>query len=501
MAWHAYNLLSATVFNEYYGVHLIPQGSAYLFSHGADGAPRDQGLFVIPLTYLRPALARETLQLIMRLTHADSGEIPYAFAGYGIHDGAGVHDHPSDLDLFFLLGLCEYLAATGDVDFLNSVEPYYPHGSKTGTVLDHACTALHHLMFTVGLGPHGLLRVSDGDWSDSIVLETALKNIGYVSYEKTVERGESIPNSQMALYVLPHIAAIVQPHDSRPGRADAELCETPRRKYGGHVALARLVCACRLAQHHRRADFLEGRRDRSGSTAVGLDQRVVRSSQSNRSTDRGDRETSRLAFTHRRGLDSQRHGLARRLAGLLTWGYARHRPDLAWRSLRHNTFAEHARRYPEVWINVWSGPDGVNSSDGRTWVSPLTPMTDFPVMNANQDALALLGLLRVCGIEPHPSGDGLIIAPQAPPERFVLDLPLLRLEVEPNSIKGEYRAVVRGDRVLHVHAPRSATNLQASVNGQALQIAPTDGEVPFHLKFDAHDVVAFEVRWENQARG
>ena len=57
----------------------------------------------MPLTYLRPALARETLQLIMHLTHADTGEIPYAFAGYGIHDGASVHEHPSDLDLYFLL--------------------------------------------------------------------------------------------------------------------------------------------------------------------------------------------------------------------------------------------------------------------------------------------------------------------------------------------------------------------------------------------------------------
>ena len=126
-------------------MHLVPQGSAYLYLHGADGAPRDQSLFAIPLTYLRPDLARDTLRLIMRMTDSETGAIPYAFAGYGIHDGAGVHEHPSDLDLFFLLGLGEYLAATGDLAFLDSVEPYYPRGSRSGTVLDHVRTAFDHL--------------------------------------------------------------------------------------------------------------------------------------------------------------------------------------------------------------------------------------------------------------------------------------------------------------------------------------------------------------------
>ena len=141
---------------------------------------------------------------------------------------------------------------------------------------------------------------------------------------------------------------------------------------------------------------------------------------------------------------------------LLTWGYTRSRPDLAWRSLQRHTFAAHANAFPDVWINIWSGPDGINGIEaenpGGTWSSPLTPMTDFPVMNANQDAMALLGLLRVCGIEPSPSGDGLLIAPQSPPEHFVLDLPLLRLEVAPGRIAGEYRALVDGSRVLHVHS-------------------------------------------------
>ena len=133
---------------------------------------------------------------------------------------------------------------------------------------------------------------------------------------------------------------------------------------------------------------------------------------------------------------------------LLTWGYTRSRhQSLAWRSLKRHTFSTRARAFPARWYSVWSGPDGINAADaadpGGTWHSPVTPMTDFPVMNANQDAMALLAMLRVCGIEPAPEGDGLTIAPQAPPERFVLDLPLIYLDVAPGRIAGEYRALDR----------------------------------------------------------
>ena len=138
-----------------------------------------------------------------------------------------------------------------------------------------------------------------------------------------------------------------------------------------------------------------------------------------------------------------------------TWGYSLGHPALAWASLKKQTFAAHCAAFPDVGINTWSGPDGINGrglpNPGGTWSSPVTPMTDFPVMNANQDAMALLGLLRVCGVRPAP--DGLRIAPQTPPERFVLDLPLLRLEVKPGRIAGEYRAVVDGTRTLHVRVP------------------------------------------------
>jgi hypothetical protein len=48
-----------------------------------------------------------------------------------------------------------------------------------------------------------------------------------------------------------------------------------------------------------------------------------------------------------------------------------------------------------VWLGVMAGPDGWNSIGGSypggTWVSPVTPMTDFPVSNSNPDSMFLFG--------------------------------------------------------------------------------------------------------------
>jgi len=190
------------------------------------------------------------------------------------------------------------------------------------------------------------------------------------------------------------------------------------------------------------------------------------------------------------------------ISQLLTWGYAHSgQSDRAWHSFTHNTYTEHARIFPDVWFNIWTGPDGVNSTDGRTWSSPLTPMTDFPAMNANQDAMALLGMLRVCGIEPAPTGDGLIIAPPTLPKLFALDTPLLRLEKEPGRIAGEYRAMVSGERVLHVRVPGDAVEVSATLDGQPVTGIPRGvTEVALKIAFDMGQKVSFQVRWSSPPR-
>src|SRR5260221_6854899 len=91
-----------------------------------------------------------------------------------------------------------------------------------------------------------------------------------------------------------------------------------------------------------------------------------------------------------------------------------------------------------------------------------TKMKISPAMNSNQDAMALTGLLRVCGIEPSMNGDGLEIMPKAPPQRYVLDTQLLRLEVEPGRIGGAYRAPAARQYTLHSHLSKGAKRRTAN---------------------------------------
>lgn len=47
LSWRSYLTQANSAYWEYYGQHVISQGSAYLYLHGADGVPRDQSLFTL----------------------------------------------------------------------------------------------------------------------------------------------------------------------------------------------------------------------------------------------------------------------------------------------------------------------------------------------------------------------------------------------------------------------------------------------------------------------
>ncbi|MBK8020623.1 MAG: hypothetical protein IPK19_04120 [Chloroflexi bacterium] len=488
-SWHAYNLLAATLYSEFYRTHYTPQGAAYLYLHGADGAPRDQALFVLPLVYVRPALAREMLILLMRMRSAATGALPYSFVGHGAHDNAlGLHAGPSDLDLFFLLAIGEYLAATGDRAFLREEyelnQPGRPPapGPKL-TVLQHIQAAFDHLEGR-GLGPHDLLVMGTGDWDDAIVATRTIRPD--FDRERTIRQGESIPNSQMALYILPLVANLIAAHDP----------DLARRMRG----MAGTLRGALLHQWDDRNGWFYrawvwyrlGGNDLVGDSTLSL-QAQVWPLISGLAAEMGIEDQLIATLCGQLDDDSPTGPMLEpkgqiwpAVSQLLTWGYRRSRPDLAWRSLNRHSFGVHASAFPSVWFNIWTGPDGTNSdrmaNPGGTWASPVTPMTDFPGMNANQDAMALLGLLRVCGVEPPPGGDGLLIAPKGPPDRFVLRTELLNLDVAPGRISGEYRAANDGAITLHVVVPADAVEVTATVNG-ALVTGVGSRQIDLPLQF------------------
>lgn len=504
MAWHTYYLQSSAIYHEYFGTHIVPQGSAYLYLHGLDGVPRDFSLFVVPLIYLNPGLAREMLKLIMVMTAGDTGQIAYSYTGNGVLTGAIVHEKPSDLDLFFLLAVGEYLAATDHTEFLTETAPFYPgiNQPEDRTVLGHIRTAFNHLIHEVNLGTNDLIRVMDGDWSDDVILRNVFPSAPLTSPGLSIKHGESVPNSQMALYVLPRIAEILGALDvpeaialSQQMQADLQtfldrLKRGVQKQWNGqfyHRATLRYWWNGTRILHAHKFDL-------EAQVWALIGDFEPQPGMLNRLRDTIYQKSDQPSPIGALMTDGS---VWPAIAQLLTWGYTRRYPDLAWRSFINQTFATKAEILGNTWLNIWSGPDGLKgfttSEPGQTYNSaPATPMTDFPVMNNNQHAMALLALLRVCGIEP--AADGLRITPKMP-DHYALDLPLLRLEVRPESIRGEYRAQNAGTRKLYIRLPARSAVVTATLNGTDYPVSPdAEGYVCLTLPpFQAGDVIAFQI--------
>lgn len=434
-SWHAANLLAARQPDRFFDVAYVSQGSAYGFVHGLQGAPRDYALYAVPLSLVDPPAARDLLTLMMRMTRP-SGGMHYAHTGRGRCTSGGVHESPTDLPIFLLWAITEYVWATGDRDFLDVPVPFAPSRRATtaaaATPRERLLLAWCYLRDRIGTGPHDLLRVGSGDWADPISAMVPDRRAFH-------ERGESGFNTAFAVHALPRAALLLaddHPVDAAEMQAfaadlrrAAEATFTGRWFLRGYDGLGGPVGEDHL--------FLDGQ-VWSLIAGIGTDEQRRRLVESIAELvdDPSPIGATILDRPHpvRFGMLAPgwdcNGGVWAAINGLLAWGYARHDPALAWRSLRKQSLAAHAEAYPHVWYGVWSGPDAYNAwfgeRPGETFVQPATPMTEYPIMNANAHAGPLLGLLHVLGIETGP--DGLEVHhPGAPVPDWQLRTPAVRL--------------------------------------------------------------------------
>ena len=450
LAWDSYQIEASIGHRDYWGGHVVPQGSAYLYLHGADGAARDLGIFAVPLVYLDPALAREELRLYMGLQLAQGGAFAYAFQGHGMVDDAGIHTAPSDLPIFFLWALGEYLGATGDWSLLDEVVPFYPREALAeATGWDHLEAATRHLFDVIGTGEHGLVRIQTGDWSDGIVVAAPDR-------ELAVAAGESVPNTQMAVAVLPRVADLI-------ASRDAALADEIRTRVAAYRAA---LPATYNGRFFYRAYYGDG--VPVSADSVNLESQVWgligdTFAEPGQRDQLVDEIASQLDDPSAVGAALWSGGeMWPAIAGLLSWGYALSQPERAWAHLARNTLAARAEAFPEVWYGIWSGPDGVSTKSGQTWASQVTPMRDFPVQNNNQHTMPILAALRVAGVDATAAG--LRIAPSTLGEPFALRCRLLDLSLRGDQLSGSYRPTGQGGRTLTVVAP-PATAIAAAVSG------------------------------------
>ncbi|MAU13370.1 MAG: hypothetical protein CL607_26360 [Anaerolineaceae bacterium] len=504
IAWHAYYMLSSTMTSTYFDSRVVPQGSAYLFIHGIDGAPRDFALYIMALCFIDPKLAREMLGFIMRMTSGDSGQIAYSYTGNGRLSGTIIHEHPSDLDLFFLMALTEYIAVTGDSDFLLEDVPFYNAYNQPGDqrVLSHVRVAYNHLLHIVGIGDNDLIRVSDGDWSDDVVVRNVFPSKLNISPRNTIAHGESVLNSQMAVYILPRLANLLMQQDHADVQA---LGEEMKEELEPILAqLTEGINRMWMGTHYARAILRTWRNNTYVLDAkdINLESQVwalITNLDPDVLPGLIDSIYKNLDEPSPIGAMLSNGTVWPAVSQILTWGYTLHDPEKAWRSFLKQTFSTRAEVYGHRWSNIWSGPDGVNgptlADPGGTYQSPpATPMMDFPVMNNNQHAMTLLALLRVCGIEAHESGAGIRIRPQTP-THYELDVPLIKLDVSPERISGIYRAQNDGRCDLFVRLAADSESVEVSIDDTTTtQLCDDEGYVRLTLPpFTAGDEIRFVV--------
>lgn len=484
MAWHSSQMEVSVGYRDDWGVHVVPQGSAYLYLHGADGAARDLSLFAVPLVYTHPELAREELALNMQVTHAADHRISYAFQGHGMLDDAlGLHKAPSDLDIFFLWAISEYIGATGDTAFLDELMPFHPKEAEpSATVWDHIHQAVRHLFDVVGTGEHGLIRVGTGDWSDGIAVEAPDRKL-------VLEKGESVPNTQMAVAVLPRVADVVELKDPALAaeiRGKIEPLRQAAASTYGNEFFGRVYFGDGILRYADTINLEAQVWALIGDTFPKV----------------ADRATTIAAI--RKDLDEPSPGGATLLpkgqvwpaiSGLLTWGYAKTNPDLAFEHLAKNTLVGHAQAFPDIWYGIWSAPDGLagpfGDRPGQTWYSQVTPMTDFPAMNNNAHAMPILAALRACGIDATAAGISL-----RPPagKNLSMRTALLDLDLRADHIAGVYRPTGQSNRTLDIELAGGKTAQSATLGGMDFPIVQGASVVTFPIAANAGpDGTSFEV--------
>lgn len=102
----------------------------------------------------------------------------------------------SDLEIWFVLGVCDVVARTGRLSLLDTELPYWDEGK--GTLWEHLTGAYRWITQEIGFGAHGLVRIRDGDWND------------YLSGIGRGGDGESTMNSGMACRAFSLLADLAE---------------------------------------------------------------------------------------------------------------------------------------------------------------------------------------------------------------------------------------------------------------------------------------------------
>jgi hypothetical protein len=446
LAWHNYYLRGNLTYDSFFKEHILSQGHVYQYIIGFQGAARDALQHSLPFIYAEPEIVKSIIRYTLKSVAPD-GEIPYGIVGNGMYMPGPFR--PSDLELWLLWVVSEYVLASRDLAFLDQELPTYPlYGQKAGrgTVRDLVRRCYCHLTEGIGTGKHGLLRLAKGDWNDEVVL-------GYVpeeQREKVAKVGESVLNAAMASYALAIYARLCQ-YAGEPDTARDALKRVEAQR--------KAVSAQWTGKWFRRA-WLTEEKGWVGNDEMWLEPQpwtIIGSAATQeqtkalvRSIEAQVRQPSKTgaiivsnplqAMGRTKGIGVN-GGIWPSVNGTLVWALALVDGKLAWDEWRKNTLAFHAEAYPDVWYGIWSGPDTYDSELSDTAGQSSTEFlgvkwVDFPVMNMHPHAWPLYSMLKLLGVEF--SAQGVDFAPVLPKEEYAFASPLLEFAKTKQGYSGKY---------------------------------------------------------------
>ncbi len=468
LLWHNYYLRGSMTYDNFFKEHILSQGHVYQYIIGFQGATRDPMQHVMPFIYSQPKIVKEIIKYTLKTVDKE-GKIPYGITGSGAI--LPVPIKPSDLEMWLLWLVSEYVLITRDKDILDEILPTYPlYGKKAGraSVRELLSRCYKHFVEISGPGEHGVQRLSNGDWNDGAVLGNVPEN----KHEEVREHGESVLNAAMASATLDIYAEMLYfIGDSESADKAAKYAASQREA----------VKAQWVGKWFRRA-WLCKELGWIGEDQLWLEPQpwaIIAGATNNkqnailvRSIDELVRKSSKIgARLVSKGIEAMKRekgmrvngGIWPSINGTLIWALSLVNGDMAWDEWKKNSLGVHAESFPEVWYGIWSGPDVYNSNlsnyPGQTHffsyiltknpedkkIMEEDPMgicwTDFPVMNLHVHAWPLYNTIHLMGIKANR--DGIEYKPILPMDEYSFSSPLVGLKRSENGYSGWYSPITK----------------------------------------------------------
>jgi hypothetical protein len=466
-AWSSHYLRSGITYDSFFRGHIISQGAGDQYIAGLQGAARDPLQHALPLIFTNPKIVREVIRYTLKEIQPD-GSIPYGIVGSGVP--MPCRYRPSDLELWLLWVASEYVLATRDKGFLAETVPTYPSRESSPndlTVRELLARAYARITGDIRVGKHGLMRLFNGDWNDSIVVN----RLTPAQVSEVSQYGESVLNAAMAGYVLNYYASMLEftshPELANEARAKAEAQRQAVREQWTGRWFRRAWLGEELGWSGEKQLWLEPQ----PWAVIGGSATPEQVNALVAAIDELMRKPALIGAALLSQPDPTMHneagvgtngGIFAAINGTLIWALALVDGSMAWDEWKKNSLARHAEVYPDLWYGIWSGPDAYHSALSKT---PGHTEPDFPVMNMHAHAWPLYSAAKLIGLEFHENG--ITFHPDLPLPQYEFASPLLGFEKSLGGFAGWYAPATAGHWDIDIVLPDAdrARLRQITVNG------------------------------------